>query len=55
MICIPSGFLEEKALPSAGSTIFYRNLLCTVANTCHDSPTTPLPFAENLEYEKYDI
>lgn len=52
-----SGFLEEKALPSAGVVTFYQNLVCTFMNWCYNdlptNSTTRARFDEELELQKY--
>ena len=46
------GFLQEKALPSAGLLPFLQSLFCTYNNNCfNSSQLSNLP--RNLEYEQY--
>jgi hypothetical protein len=47
-----SGFLEEKALPSAGSLNFLQSLICTFDNNCHNSPPSANRLSEEFELSR---
>jgi hypothetical protein len=52
-LCIYSGYLKEKALPSAGPVRFYQNLICTSMNWCYnDYQNNTILFNEALEFER---
>jgi hypothetical protein len=46
------GFLEERALPSAGSLNFLQSLICTFENNCYNAPPSANRLSEELELDK---
>ncbi|XP_059350163.1 phospholipid-transporting ATPase ABCA1-like [Daphnia carinata] len=44
-------FLEEKALPSAGSLQFLQSLICTFDNNCHNVPPSTARFSEEFNFQ----
>ena len=46
------GYLQEKALPSAGVVTFYRSMICTSFNWCYNDYQNSTYFNEKIEFER---